>query len=689
MSQMPSGVSPVSGTRRQAIASLAPVGINQTLEAPGLAVMPPVSRGAQLASELERSLGLVGQVAGQVDSINRRNIAEARYQQNQQEQALRDAKQLQEHEDTILRGHGSKAAAQKLPLFIDAIDKGADGFQIADNPESGADSIIANATANMSPMEAQGFRDAIRDNLIQAGVNRRNKLHAEVQNANADDLFSFVIAGNPPEQVVSTGKALGLKQDEIDNIFIRAGNVAATANNKRMLDSVRAQLSDPNKYAAEIQVQDARLTDAQHREDTAVVRQFSENLSTLELNGASFWKRRMYIEQAKGVVPDYVRNNAVKALEQEQVNAARQANQAVNESWLLNTTAQITASDVALFKAGQAPGIQDIKVTGPDKEHEFSREKRIKTAMNFAFAEIDKAYPNDPRSALAEKIDLSARNGVPIPEAVDTLNAGGMAMTTASTKDAAAQLPPASVAGYGLFKTMRDLSPGYVDRLPIADKTREFYTLASTLQETRLAGDDADALRQAATIQANPRPIKGPDLETFSSKVSSSLNSGWFTPDVENAAAIANKANEYGRLFLMAGKSPEDAATLAIDRVKRNGVIANKTYIPLNDARLTNDAREFYPQVSTQLANLYANSVKPEGVAANVVDPAHFVLEPRGSVYILIDKVTGLPASASSRFTADEVNARAAAVADKAKDELIKQGNNRVDYNRERVTPKS
>jgi hypothetical protein len=689
MSQMPGGVSPINGTRRQSVGSVAPVEITQSLDAPGLAVMPPVSRGAQLAMELERSLGLVGQVAGQVDSINRRNAIDARYEQNQREQAARDAKQFQEHEDTVLRGHGSKAASQKLPLFIDAIDKGQEGFQIADNPETGADTIIASATANMSPMEAQGFRDSIRDNLIQAGVNRRNKLLAEAQNANADDLFSFVVAGNPPEQAVTTGKALGLKQDEIDNIIIRAGNVAATANNKPLLESVRAQLSDRNKYAAEIQVQDAHLTDAQNREDTAAVRQFSENLSTLELNGASFWKRRMFIEQTKGTVPDYVRNNAVKALEQDQVNAANQANKAANESWLLNTTAQVNASDVASFKAGMAPSIQDIKIAGPDKEHEFTREKRIKSAMSYAFAEIDKAYPSDPRSALAEKIDLSARNGVPIPEAVDTLNAGGMAMTTASTKDAAAQLPPASVAGFGLFKTMRDLSPGYVDRLPVADKTREFYTLATTLQETRLAGDDSDALRQAAIIQANPRPIKGPDLETFSSKVSSSLNSGWFTPDIENAAAIANKANEYGRLFIMAGKSPEEAATLAIDRVKQNGVVANKTYIPLTDSRLTNDAREFYPQVSEQFANLYANSVRPAGVEANVVDPTNFVLEPRGSVYILIDKMTGLPASASSRFTADEVNARASTHANTIKDEILRRGQFPVNYNRERVTPKS
>jgi hypothetical protein len=37
-------------------------------------------------------------------------------------------------------------------------------IHIGNANHTGADAIIANATANMSPMEAQGFRDSIRDN---------------------------------------------------------------------------------------------------------------------------------------------------------------------------------------------------------------------------------------------------------------------------------------------------------------------------------------------------------------------------------------------------------------------------------------------------------------------------------------------------------------------------------------------
>lgn len=660
-----SGPSPQSVTRRRSPVPIDRIGITESLSSPGLAVGQATDRGAMLARQMLDVLGAAGGLASGIAQTRR----EARYEENrikaEQDQLAReakaearDAKQLareeaaiQKAEEAALRGNGAQMGHESLQAVKSALTN--DTVIWADNPEASVDSWLQAQTANLEPAQAVGFR-AMRDELLAAAYAQRDRHLAQAKTNTLQEFGSAIASGQDPLEVAATARMVLKDNNAVDKMLVDAGMDAARTGNTDLLARTRAALPDQAKYKTEMIVQDNHLSAWKNTNEAAITEQFRNQVGSLKLSGATFAQQREFVAKSKGV-PDAVRSSTMDSIVADEQQAISQSQKLALDAWRKNTDSQVNAAALSAFRAGIASTISPITVKSPDgKDVTYTVEEQVNAAMRTEFAEIDRRNQGNPTNALLEKIDLSARNGVPIPEIVNTLKAGGMASTSQAMSDPKLAMPPAVLMGFGQYKALRDLTPAYLDRLEFDAKTRDIYQTAALLQEVGVAGDDSDAMRQAVSVTTNPRPIVTMEKATFAAKVASGIG------NVGNSSYIANRAEEYGKVFLQAGKSPKDAANLAIERIKRNGKLVNGNFVILDDARLSADTRDFYDMISTKVAKAYSKAVQPAGVTTTTVaNPSDFVLEPRGSGYVLINKLTGMPASAWSRYTAEELNAEA------------------------------
>ena len=274
------------GPRRHGAEPLQVAPVSGSLDAPGLITEPPVSSGAAMAAQLEKSLGLAGNLFGQIEYQNRVSKAEARRLQNEKEQEAAKAEALRREQDRVLHGNGVQQAREKLPLLKDAISKGLDGFKIADDPAGGANEILARETANMDPVTAAGFR-SIKDELVNAGVERRNAAIKIAKEENTRDLASYVTSGQDPAKAVESAKTLGLTPTEIDTqILAPAAKFYASQGNTERVAAITAQLSRAYPDTA-VELATA-MKSAQRQAENDLEESSKAQLDAMNFNGDSF-----------------------------------------------------------------------------------------------------------------------------------------------------------------------------------------------------------------------------------------------------------------------------------------------------------------------------------------------------------------------------------------------------------------
>jgi len=187
------------------------------LNAPGLVPLPVVeSRGARMAAQIQQTLGLVGDVAGQYGNMlaqqNRqmeRDIAKSEYEAEKQKALL----------ETTNRGYGTQVGQEFAPAFLSDIQSGV----LSPGPGKTADQLYLEATATqtagMDPVALQAFNDYMRPRFNQALANRaeivKSQAKAETDKmtmlaaSNATDAAgiakaaeSFVSTGDSPEMAM-------------------------------------------------------------------------------------------------------------------------------------------------------------------------------------------------------------------------------------------------------------------------------------------------------------------------------------------------------------------------------------------------------------------------------------------------------------------------------------------------------
>lgn len=187
------------------------------LNAPGLVPLPAVeSRGARMAAQLQQTLGLVGDVAGQYGNMlaqqNRqmeRDIAKSEHESEKQKALL----------ETTNRGYGTQVGQEFAPAFLSSVQSG----EMAPGPGKTADQLYLEATATqtagMDPVALQAFNDYMRPRFNQALANRaeivKSQAKAETDKmtmlaaSNAADAAgiakaaeSFVSTGDSPEMAM-------------------------------------------------------------------------------------------------------------------------------------------------------------------------------------------------------------------------------------------------------------------------------------------------------------------------------------------------------------------------------------------------------------------------------------------------------------------------------------------------------
>lgn len=184
--------------RRRGVQDLS-VGIDQTLNAPGV-VAVPLTEGQTAASELAKVLGLTNVIANDVTQINRQAQHEAERETNEldreaeKKQAELDRALEKKHREIELadRGQARLSAGTFLPEIERQIESGELLPEPGQSDEDFARSIIAPRGEGLSEAFKTELEESAVPNLMRARARRREVLRAEAIDQNQKLMLASV-----------------------------------------------------------------------------------------------------------------------------------------------------------------------------------------------------------------------------------------------------------------------------------------------------------------------------------------------------------------------------------------------------------------------------------------------------------------------------------------------------------------
>jgi len=174
-----------------------PGGVEVFLNAPGLAVAPPAIQRSSFADSLMTDLGLIDRATGLVAAGVQKGLAFDASMAAANEHAAREAERIAREHEQALRGAGTQAAQESLPLVLDSIAKSTDLLsddQIAER----AKAIVANQTAGLEGASLSAATDLAVPRVIAALTARREQLQTFARAETKTSIIDSVLNTTDP-----------------------------------------------------------------------------------------------------------------------------------------------------------------------------------------------------------------------------------------------------------------------------------------------------------------------------------------------------------------------------------------------------------------------------------------------------------------------------------------------------------
>lgn len=589
------------------------------IDAPGLAVQPPVSEASQVTSELLGALGLVGNAASLLAG-----------------QANRQAAQIREERvefESLHRGEAATAAQTDLAELTDRIAS-REIVLDGETAQQAAERIVAERVKGQVGAYADQYRKIavprIAAAFIQQERGMKNEVNASIAQGVTDASINAATNADILRARFDAVSLLGISEDEATTITVLpALGAAAAAGDRTRFNEIREILGD--RFAAEQQKAENTLRIGEERALRERETRFVESIYET-LGGpweAETLTKRINDGAARGDIDNRTADqlrNMVQSRDGERIREQQRALKAASERF---ATDQAVGELVALAKSAQSTGglaqapdglFEITLIDGSTKT--LPRDEVEQAAIGQAFADID-AQVSDPAAATAAKTTLLANNGSVYEPWQGVMDAGRLAadsMNFAAAKPGETPaIPKNLVDAYALWKNMGSVNPTVRDAHVGSQSGREFYHAAELAERYIAAGDS----QQALTIAARAKQSEGAFSTLIASslvsnrindKVDSLTSGGIFSAGVKNSNDVRFTVEQLSRLYLAMGMNPDRAVDEAAKRVKETHTRVNGFMV--NTSGRYTPPKEDLQLIGSELAKAYAERYTDAGVDA-------------------------------------------------------------------------
>lgn len=594
----------------------------ESLTAPGLVPIPPVSSAAAEMGQLLdilRGVGHVaeqgGQLAREVTYDRRRAQAEARYAAREAEA---DAKERQREQEAIEReaevhdrGLAAEHAGRDLPGLSGQV---AEGKLFAEGkPEEVIPAYLDNLTADMSPAYRKHFARALAPPLIAAAYQRRSQVQAKARQdleLNLQRGAKSATTSVEIQRFMASHHRLFPEASELDTltaIVVPVLNDAAAAGDETRMKAA-VGLLDPDRFGTELRGAEATFKRVEEQRKAKEVGGFLDTVAgqlddILTQRGGSFDQVQRTIDAAKDRIDPRTILNARRSVLELQNSANSAAAKAIKEAARAALVREHLTSAVAAGAGGMLWRIPALDE--PETGAKVSQEETIQGALAMQFDQIARIHASDPALALAKQVKYAADNGVIFDPWRDALNAGFRGASTAlslTKPGTQVQVSKTTAAGLQLYETMRTVAPNLIEAMP-ADATA-FYETALTLRQfPEFAGQPAGALIEAARLGQLPDPPFEATNALIREQVERLQTSGflfWQTT-AANPGEIGAEIAKLARIKIKAGLGADTAVKQAAEVVGAQRVFIGNWSVSLNDARVPAPVKDKIQDIAAEI----------------------------------------------------------------------------------------
>lgn len=623
-------------------------GIEETLRAPGLAVLPAVSEGAMLADELGAAL-----------NIGARGVL-ATLQAREQQRLRQEA--IDEKNAEVFEG---QAVAESRPFLAGRFSeieqrKILPGLTDEEIGEQATDIIEAHLERSGTPAAYNAkFHQQARGPLIQALIASRDGLRTENQDAVLGTLSAGLDeTGLTPgriQQIMAAGRTQAPGRSDPD--FYGKTIVPAMKRAADRGDTARVQmLADalPDQFATEKQAAAAKATFEQEQ-----ARSRTDN----EVNGevAAATDRAAYLnagtfDEAIDLIGQHEASGRITKdfADRQRANVKQAQTQAVNRATALIVDAQIQtwkqrvsldADD--LFQSGRSYRIEEAEFTdAAGNSHSVSREDQLKSAFQQGVRRIAaRGLPADQTQA--EIIRLATANDYAPPNWTRLLSEGHTAATEATLTG---PIPDTTASGLSLYRDLRAKSPTLLGKM-VDKATEDFYETALVAQEESAIGAGTpDADRQALLVARRIVSERGAISDATAKELADAAGKmGQFwgpLNDVtyKNTGEVSGMIARMSRLYVRSGKSAEDAVKRAAEKLKPTLASVNGWAVRTNQAVIPEEVRPQFPSILEGFVKTWADKhAESDGYKPDDLSVRY---NPNSGTWFIVDAGSGLEVSA-------------------------------------------
>ena len=537
-----------------------------TIATPGLAITPPVSRGAAILEQTLAVLAASGRAAGTAADFLRGQ----RYD-NEREAAKAEAERakLDVKARNFDIGLAKGAIDQDLIKDVESVSKGAFDADERSIPEI-LNPIIDARTKGMSEAYKQTYNAEYRGKMESVLLSRREALRDKAGQDNGILLTrnAYTAPLEQMQSLISDYKGVTRSSDLKAQDAIMGGALryaAATGDEERV-----KKLSEmmPDTFALEKAEASVTLENVKARKERDAFEKTSDKILTqLEL----------------GASPEAVKEDVRKALEGGTISPEAaaglnsRADSVIRErettlmkqrvkATLDDATSKYTAFADALLANGRLSSLQDAEVELPDGRTVTIKAKDTqKSVMDREFRRIDSGSKSQDE-AVAKKVEWATYQGVWPDEWSAEMNIGAVkaaydTLVPPPGKPIAAQVGDDVVKGFEAYRKMRAMNPRLAKKVVNDDDANALYEMADSAMRLPQYADPRTALLTAGRVLSSPvRGDKMPE-KAINDRAAQIGQTRWdFKQDPINTGYVADTLRQYTRIYYSLTQGDTNAA---------------------------------------------------------------------------------------------------------------------------------
>jgi hypothetical protein len=615
------------------------------LEAPGRAVLPPVSEGATLAGQLLDSLSPLSGAGNALYHLGQQQRAERQAQ-------LAEARRQDAEAEHLDRGLASLHARSDFAPLSAAIANREVVVPEGETFEDFANKWAAQHTDGQSAAYGTEYRSIIVPHVVAALVQQHEAVKAQAQKDNLKVYAEGATQAEAPDAIQTIIDDAAAKYptttetERLGTIVLPAAESAANNADRVRLDASLTVLGD--RFPAERLKLEAAYQAATDRKQREAVRGFQDEIAGLYVDRRPYEHIREAILKHRGAIPDDALDAQLREADSREHAATAEARAALLRAENGQHEAQVYVAAGELMRAaditGGATRIDTVKWTdSAGHDHTLTRNEIVEQTTNAEMRAIADANP-DPQASLARQAEYLSRNGVTFAGFERVLGAGYSATLTdiASVDKAGKTTLPANVAaGFDLYKRLGAMNPRLRDEHIKSADARTFYELATLAEQYVTPGEPHSSLmvatkalaRDARTLSTGHLPA-----EALRRAVADVVDGGWFAKDAQNGGEVGAKVERLAGLYVSAiGLSPAAAVKEATKKIQNSHTIINGWAVDTGNLHVPPNL----PDLAKKIATAYATR-HGETEAVRAKDLTLMPGETSGS-WILFDRTMLMP----------------------------------------------